>query len=309
MVRVSVITKNEIGRYIFKFGIVAIILFFLAKIYEYSKKNLLGKQVTTEQCLAYLSDEITELGNNKNGVMSKVSCEEIIGSELRMSMAVSSRNIETALEDNNESANSIAENNESALPKDEENHVEKVSDHLETEVIPSKYKDTYNFEIGSVKIKNETAFDLYSMNLDENISVDNKNVIIYHTHTCESYTPSDTNPYEMEGNYRTTDLDYTVAKVGDELEKYLSAYGFSVIHDKTYHDYPAYTGSYGRSLSTVSNIMQNCDKTDILIDLHRDAMGDDSYAPKVKIGDEYAAQIMFVIGTDGSRFRASKLET
>ena len=29
-------------------------------------------------------------------------------------------------------------------------------------------------------------------------------------------------------------------------------------------------------------------------------MSDETYAPKVKIGDEYAAQIMFVIGTDGS---------
>lgn len=37
-----------------------------------------------------------------------------------------------------------------------------------------------------------------------------------------------------------------------------------------------------------------------MFDLHRDAVGNmNSYAPTVKIGDEYAAQIMFVIGTDG----------
>ena len=34
--------------------------------------------------------------------------------------------------------------------------------------------------------------------------------------------------------------------------------------------------------------------------MHRDAIGNNnSYAPKVKIGDEYVAQLMFVIGTDG----------
>lgn len=34
--------------------------------------------------------------------------------------------------------------------------------------------------------------------------------------------------------------------------------------------------------------------------MHRDAVGSkETYAPTVKIGDEYAAQIMFVIGTDG----------
>ena len=38
----------------------------------------------------------------------------------------------------------------------------------------------------------------------------------------------------------------------------------------------------------------------MIIDLHRDAIGSNNdYAPKVKIGDEYAAQLMFVIGTDG----------
>lgn len=303
MVRVSVITKNEISKYIIKFGLIVIILFFMVKIYEYSKQNLLGKQMTTEQCIAYITEEITEMGSNKRNNLSKASCEEIIGSELRMSMAVSSRNAEPILESNENSSNQAEESNNIQSEVKEE-QVEEISDHLETEVVQTKYKDTYNFQVGTVKIKNETAYNLSDLNLDENITVDNKNVIIYHTHTCESYTPSDENPYDMEGNYRTTDLNYSVAKVGDELEKYLTSYGFSVTHDKTYHDYPAYTGSYGRSLSTVSNILQKSDKADILIDLHRDAMGDDSYAPKVKIGDEYAAQIMFVIGTDGSRPRA-----
>ena len=39
--------------------------------------------------------------------------------------------------------------------------------------------------------------------------------------------------------------------------------------------------------------------TDIIIDLHRDAIADTSYAPSVIIGDETVAQLMFVIGTDG----------
>jgi stage II sporulation protein P len=84
------------------------------------------------------------------------------------------------------------------------------------------------------------------------------------------------------------------------LQKYLISDGYNVIHDKTYHDYPSYTGSYGRSLKTVSELLNQTPDTDVVINLHRDAMSDESYAPKVKIGDEYAAQIMFVIGTNGS---------
>ncbi|MBO4815667.1 MAG: stage II sporulation protein P [Clostridia bacterium] len=52
----------------------------------------------------------------------------------------------------------------------------------------------------------------------------------------------------MTGNYRTTDLNYSVARVGTELTNYLQNKGFNVEHNTTYHDYPAYSGSYSRSL-------------------------------------------------------------
>ena len=40
--------------------------------------------------------------------------------------------------------------------------------------------------------------------------------------------------------------------------------------------------------------------SDIVIDLHRDAIGNNSdYGPTIEIGGERVAQIMFVIGTDG----------
>ena len=124
-------------------------------------------------------------------------------------------------------------------------------------------------------------------------------MIIFHTHTCESYTQSEKYKYKATGNFRTTDLNYSVARVGDELDKYLSKYKFNVIHNKTFHDYPAYNGSYDRSLKTVSNILKE-NKADIIIDLHRDAIGSYStYAPTVKIGEDYCAQLMFVIGTNG----------
>ena len=134
--------------------------------------------------------------------------------------------------------------------------------------------------------------------LKPDISVDNKNVIIFHTHSCESYTSSEKYPYIPTGTYRTTDLNYTVTRVGTELESQLKSYNFNVIHNKDYHDYPSYNGSYTRSLKTVDGILQTM-PSDIIIDLHRDAVGSRSdYAPTVKIGDEEAAQIMFVIGTN-----------
>ena len=97
----------------------------------------------------------------------------------------------------------------------------------------------------------------------------------------------------------TIDLNYSVARVGTELTNYLKEKGFNVTHNTTYHDYPAYNGSYTRSLATVENILST-NPSDIIIDVHRDAVGSRSdYAPTVKIGDtDEAAQIMFVIGTN-----------
>ena len=76
-------------------------------------------------------------------------------------------------------------------------------------------------------------------------------------------------------------------------------YGYNVIHDKTLYDYPSYSASYDRSLKGVAKILEENENTDIVFDIHRDAIGDSSYAPTVKIGDEEAAQMMFVIGSNG----------
>ena len=172
---------------------------------------------------------------------------------------------------------------------------------VDTEVVDSGIENKFTNTYGSVQIKNGTKYDLTEDILTPNFELTNKkDIIIYHTHTCESYTPTENYNYEQTGTYRTTDLNYTVARVGDELTDYLTNYGYNVVHDKTYHDYPAYTGSYSRSMDTITNIMNNGTNAQMIIDLHRDAVGSNSnYAPKVKIGEEYAAQLMFVIGTDG----------
>ena len=172
---------------------------------------------------------------------------------------------------------------------------------LDTEVVTKNpLENKYTTEYGKVKIKNETSFQLTKDMLKPNINIKNKKAVIFHTHTCESYTSSEKYTYKATGTFRTTDLNYTVSRVGDELEKYLNKYKFSVIHNRTFHDYPSYSGSYNRSLKTVEGILEKNKDTQIVIDLHRDAIGSKSdYAPVVKIGDDYVAQLMFVIGTNG----------
>ena len=172
----------------------------------------------------------------------------------------------------------------------------------ETTVIKENNKtDAYTNTYKSVKIKNESSYNLTEEMVLPNVDFQNKeDIIIYHTHTCESYTPTEANNYVASGNFRTIDLNYSVARVGTELTNNLLSLGFNVNHNTTYHDYPAYTGSYTRSLSTIKEMLSKNPTSEFIIDLHRDAIGSMSnYAPSVKIGDDIGAQLMFVIGTDG----------
>ena len=306
MIKVSVFSTKDIWKYVIKLGIIIAVLFIILKIYNYSKKNFETKTINTTQCISYITEEITEMGELKKANIFEIKPQSMLESEFRMSTTVSSRNIASVDEEdeNQDNAGNINNANNTDDSANQENidtsNIAEVSTDIQTETVASKYKNTYNYEKNGIKIKNETSYDLANMNLSTNITVNSKNILIFHTHTCESYTQTDANKYESTGNYRTTDLNHNVVRVGDELQKYLTSYGHNVIHNKTFHDYPAYTGSYGRSLKTVSGILSQNKDTDVVIDLHRDAIGDDSYAPKVKIGDEYAAQIMFVIGTNGS---------
>lgn len=213
------------------------------------------------------------------------------------------------------------ENTDSTLKSNKENEKESKSTNdemalaskkeAETEVVKENNKiDTYNKTYNGVKIKNESKYKLKEEDLKPDIDFKNKtDIVIYHTHTCESYTKTEKYNYKSSGNFRTTDLNYSVARVGDELKNYLDKYNFNVIHNKTYHDYPKYNGSYTRSLKTIEKIMKTS-KASLVIDLHRDALGSNSkYAPTVKINGEEAAQLMFVIGTNGGGLKHENWKT
>lgn len=116
-------------------------------------------------------------------------------------------------------------------------------------------------------------------------------VLIYHTHTTESY----------DCVARSTDLTKSVCAVGDRIAEQLQAAGIGVLHDKTVHDYPAYDGSYDRSIVTMQNDMKKYPGIQVTLDIHRDAMHrDDGTALKTTtvIDGKKAAQIMIISGCD-----------
>lgn len=301
MFNVTIINAKSSLKRIAVVLILTIITFYLAQIANNIRNDGIKLSYISEKFISCLDIEIPAISNINKDSNTKIKedgeekeknfSERILRVELSKMKAV-----EKSQEENNIE---ISENVESNItePQDEENtNIEEVK--IET-VTQNPIKESSNLEIAGVKIKNETSYEINEEILSNTLEINKKNIVIFHTHTCESYTPSEAYNYEQTGNFRTTDLNYSVARVGDELEKYLIERKFNVYHDKTYHDYPAYTGSYKRSLQTVENVLKK-NNSDIIIDLHRDAIGSKSnYDPSVKIGEDVAAKMMFVIGTNG----------
>ena len=317
MINLAVINLKDIIKFIkniiisFIIGIIFLKLIFFLKNADYVsiedlQKNyfsgLISNKIIGKNILISNAFENTNTYLKKESSIKKVLMSELAifnTEEELMELENQEEAIEFENQNNNSETDVIEEENNEEIQVTNNENIESV---LPTRVITKNNKtDTYTDIYKSVKIKNESKYTLTQEMVTPNVDFTNKkDIIIYHTHTCESYTPTEANNYVASGNFRTTDLNYSVAGVGTELTNNLKSLGFNVNHDTTYHDYPAYTGSYTRSLATIQNILQNKPNSQFVIDLHRDALGSNSnYGPTVQIGDEVGAQLMFVMGTDG----------
>lgn len=251
------------------------------QIYSHSLVNCMDTSIAS---MRYLNKS----GNTEESKPKASFVSSILSSELSAKNRIVAKNV------------GVVEQTNLSIDDEQEVLDTEIPNSITTQIIEeNNIKTTYTNSYESVEIKNKSGYELTADMLVPDITLENKkDIIIFHTHTCESYTPSDKFNYQMTGNYRTTDLNYTVAKVGTELKSHLEHRGYNVIHDTTLHDYPAYSGSYGNSMQTVSNILTNTN-AQVIIDIHRDAVGSGSeYGPTVKINDEVAAQLMIVVGTD-----------
>ena len=291
---VAVINIKEILKNFIKFILIFLVIYGLARCLqfnqnkEYIQEKINFQEYSLLECIEYSLSFFYNSDNNKNRK------SYIIGA-LEIEIGKFNKN-----NDKNEVVNNLEVGNTVIIEESQEDNIITIGTNVITEKVDEKNITTsYTNSYGTVEIKNGTDYELVGDILSPNSDIENKkDVLIFHTHTCESYTPSEKYNYEMTGNYRTTDLNYSVARVGEELKKCLETKGFNATHDTTYHDYPAYSGSYTRSLETVSNILKN-NSSQIIFDLHRDAVGSlEDYGPTVKIDGQYVAQLMFVIGTD-----------
>ncbi|MCT4543168.1 MAG: stage II sporulation protein P [Vallitalea sp.] len=115
-------------------------------------------------------------------------------------------------------------------------------------------------------------------------------ILIFHTHSQESYFKSEPN-----------NPSKTVVEVGRELKKQLEEnYDISVLHCKEKFDVVdgkiAREKSYKRMEPVIKNILKENPSIEVLIDIHRDAVPPDYKDGVVMIKDKPTAKIIFING-------------
>ncbi|UNC93244.1 stage II sporulation protein P [Candidatus Contubernalis alkaliaceticus] len=119
-------------------------------------------------------------------------------------------------------------------------------------------------------------------------------VIIYHSHTTESFFPT-------SGQNYTTDLSQTVVRVAEEIIQYLeNDYGIKVIHNKEIHNIP-HNEAYSKSIETVKELVKRYPEAAMVIDLHRDGVSRE--VSTTQINGQDVGKTLIVLGSDHSRWK------
>ena len=155
------------------------------------------------------------------------------------------------------------------------------------------------------EIRNETKYKididkLKSEPLKFNLKKKDTEVIIYHTHTTETYSKDESLDYEASGEFRTLDKNANVVRVGERLKECLENANVKVYHDTEYYDYPSYNLSYSKAGKAILNLTKKYTGAKIVLDIHRDALGTGNqiYRPIINVDGEDTAQILLVVGTN-----------
>ena len=126
-------------------------------------------------------------------------------------------------------------------------------------------------------------------------------ILIMHTHGSEAYAQEGADVYQETDTARTTDTQYNIIRVGDEIERIFTEMGLSVIHDRALYDYPSYNGAYDRSRAAVEQYLKDYPSIQIVLDVHRDALvGEDGtiYKAVTELDGVKTAQVLMVMGSD-----------
>ncbi len=107
-------------------------------------------------------------------------------------------------------------------------------------------------------------------------------ILIYHSHSQETYIDSDEN-----------DPSTTIVGVGGYLTELLESYGYSVLHHEGTYDVPSRDDAYSKALPAIEALLEEYPSIEVVIDLHRDAVAEGTKLVYTYNGKDYARFMFF----------------
>lgn len=163
-----------------------------------------------------------------------------------------------------------------------------------------------------VEIQSKIPESFYKLNIEELLKqkadlsiqdISKPTVLVYHSHTTESYTLLDVGYYTESFDLRSENNDRNMVRVGDELCEYLEDMGIGVVHDTAIHD-ENYSGAYDSSRKSIEKYLEKYPTIEVTIDVHRDDITYDNKTkvkPTAKINGKKAARMMIIAGAEYGR--------
>lgn len=160
-----------------------------------------------------------------------------------------------------------------------------------------------------IEIQSKIPTSFYDLNIEDllkqkaDLSIEDisqPTVLVYHTHTTESYTLLDVGYYTESLDLRSNDKAQNMVRVGDDLCEYLEKMGIGVIHDRTIHD-KSYNAAYDSSRKSVEKYLEKYPTIEVTIDVHRDDITYENKTkvkPTAKINGKKAAKMMIIAGAE-----------
>lgn len=144
------------------------------------------------------------------------------------------------------------------------------------------------YTVDSVTVAKESYFQLeklLGMDMTLKQGNDKPQILIYHTHSQEAFSDS------VSGN-----RDSTIVGAGDMLTQILQdEYGYNVIHHTGEYDVPSRDYAYSKSLPALEKLLEENPTIEVVIDLHRDGVNENTRLV-TDIQGKQTAKFMFFNG-------------
>lgn len=154
-----------------------------------------------------------------------------------------------------------------------------------------------------IDVINETDIDLSKIDIEGDLNIKNKNILIYHTHGQEAYYAE--GKYEETEYGKTLNENYNILKIGDYFKQFLQEKEYSTTQLREYYDIDGIKGAYDIAENKLKEYLKNSEKKEeIIFDIHRDAAQSlEKEENIIEIDGEKVAKLRFVIGTNHKKWQ------